>query len=278
MFPETSSPSAHPRRKKKDSAYFQQKLHRTEFLFFLGIASLQKNYCPFDRQPMKLHELGRCARHAKCIFSVGPGAPFSKRHVCGVPSFSRGRDNLQPRPPAAAQPKFGSKNLRFFLPSPESLFDRCMCATTHEKHTGHLFSTNFAKKGHFVVLEVFVQKLAKLGRVAGHVAACRWARRWACRNMSWCASLGMSQHVAACHSTFGICLGMSQHVVPLFGRVATFRWGLGDFLAKNFVLGLASAPPCFSDRPRAHKRPEVSVFFCQKGIGRKEGIPHSNES
>ena len=44
-------------------------------------------------------------------------------------------------------------------------------------------------------------------------------------------------------------------------------WGLREwtffkyqhFLAKNSVLGLASAPPCFSDRPRAHKPPEVSV-------------------
>ena len=210
-----------------------------------------------------------CKACPNLFFQWAPGAPFSKRRVCGVPSLSRGRDNLQPRPPAAAQPKFGSKNLRFFLLSQESPFDKCMCATTPEKHTGHLPSTNFNKKKRAIL----------------------WFWKFLCKNWpNWGVSLGMSQHVAAaCRSMSRrfLCasLGMSQHVAPLlasvaghvaacratFGRVATFRWGLGEFLAKISVLGLASAPPCFSDSPRAHKRPEVSVFFCQRGIGRKEG-------
>ena len=112
-----------------------------------------------------------------------------------------------------------------------------------------------------MVLEVFVQKLAKLGR------------RWACRSMS----LGMSQHVAAifvrvvghvaaCRSTFGIsrraCRSMSCH----FWACCDTSLGPGRISGQNLRFsGLASAPPCFSDSPRAHKRPEASVFCCQKG-------------
>ena len=209
----------------------------------------------------------------KFIFSVGPGAPFSKR-VCGVPSFSRGRDNLQPRPPpAAAQPKFGSKNPWFFLPSPKSPFDKCMCATTPEKtHRAFVFN-KFCKKGHFVVLEVFVQKLAKLGR-AGHVAACRWA----CRSMS----LGMSQHVAAmfvrvaghvaaCRSTFGICRWACRSISCHFWACCDISLGSGRISGQNLSFLAWPAPLRVFRTARAHKRPEVSVFFAKGEWGLKEG-------
>ena len=176
-------------------------------------------------------------------------------------------------PHAVAQPKFGSKNLRFFLPFPE------LCPNTPEKHTGHLPSTNFAKKA-ILVLEVFVRKLGKLGRVAGHVAACRSMSRH-----FWHASLGMSQHVAACRGDFcarrwacrsmslhfsHLSLGMSQHFVPLLGVLRHFAGVWANFWPKSQFSGLASAPPCFSDSLRAQTSGGFSVFF-QRGIGLKEG-------
>ena len=72
----------HTHAENKDLTYFLQLLLSDEysyieqnFCFFLGIASLQKKDCPFDRQPMKLQELGRCARHAQIYFFSGPWRP-----------------------------------------------------------------------------------------------------------------------------------------------------------------------------------------------------------
>ena len=209
----------------------------------------------------------------KFIFSVGPGAPFSKR-VCGVPSFSRGRDNLQPRPPpATAQPKFGSKNLRFsFLPQNLRLTNVC-AQPPPKKHTGHLFSTNFAKKAILWFWKFLCKNwpnwacrwacrsmlLGMSQHVAGHVAACRGdscARRWACRSMSL--------------HFWHLSLGMSQHFVPLLGVLRHFAGVWANFWPKSKFSGLASAPPCFSDSPCAQTSRGFSVF-CQRGIGLKEG-------
>ena len=118
----------------------------------------------------------------------------------------------------------------------------------------------------------------------GQIGACRWACRSmsqhvaghvaACRSMS----LGMSQHVAACRwacrsmSRRFLCasLGMSQHFVPLLGVLRHFAGVWANFWPKSQFSGLASAPPCFSDSPRAQTSGGFSVFR-QRGIGLKEG-------
>ena len=143
------------------------------------------------------------------------------------------------------------------------------CAQTPpKKHTGHLPSTNFAKKAILWFWKFLCENWANWGVSLGmsqHVAACRHF---------WHASLGMSQHVAAifCARRWA-CRSMSQHVAPLFasvaghvaafratfGRFATFRWGLGEFLAKISVFGPGQRPSVFFGQPA---RTNVRRFQC----------------
>ena len=147
------------------------------------------------------------------------------------------------------------KTLGFsFLPQNLRLTNVC-AQPPPKKHTGHLFSTNFAKKkkpvcgsGRFCakISQIGVSLGMSLGmsqHVAGHVAACRGdfcARRWACRSMSL--------------HFWHLSLGMSQHFVPLLGVLRHF----------------AGVWANFSDSPRAQTSGGFSVF-CQRGIGLKEG-------
>ena len=95
MLAETSSPSAHPRRKTGDSVLLLQLLlsdkcscTAQELLFFLGIAGLQRQDCPSDGQSMNHQEPWKiCKACPNLFFLWGPSAPFSKRPVCGDPKL-----------------------------------------------------------------------------------------------------------------------------------------------------------------------------------------------
>ena len=100
MLAETSSPSAHPRRKTGDSVFLLQLLLSDkcsctgqELLFFLGIASLQRQDCPSDGQPMNLQKPWKmCKACPSFDFSVAlaprlANAPFVETR----PLSSRGK-------------------------------------------------------------------------------------------------------------------------------------------------------------------------------------------
>ena len=222
---------------------------------------------------MKLQELGRCARHAQIYFFQWALAPrlanaFVESRVLaeGVTICSQGHPLQRPNQNLAP------KTLGFsFLPQNLRLTNVC-AQPPPKKHTGHLFSTNFAKKAILWFCKFLCKNWPNWGVSLGmsqHVAACRWA----CRSMS----LGMSQHVAACRGDFcarrWACRSMSQHVAPLlasvaghvaafratFGRVATFRWGLGEFLAKISVFWPGQRPSVFFGQPA---RTNVRRFQC----------------
>ena len=75
----------------------QMQLHRAELLFFRGIASLQRQDCPSDGQPMNLQEPWKmCKACPNLFFLWGPSAPFSKRPVCGDPTLDTAKKNSQP--------------------------------------------------------------------------------------------------------------------------------------------------------------------------------------
>ena len=192
--------------------------------------------------------------------------------ICSQGPLQRPNQNLAP------------KTLGFsFLP--QNLCLTNVCAQPPPKNTpGTCFQQILQKKAILWFWKFLCKNEPKSQRVA--------AWRWACRSMS----LGMSQHVAACRGDFcarrWACRSMSQHVAPLLASVAghvaacraTFSaccdisLGPGRFSGKKLCFGPSQCPSVFFGPPARAQTSGGSVFFCQKGIGRKGGIPHSNES
>ena len=95
--PQTREKKKKKRKKKKKNRGFsiltttllsdKYRYIEQELLFF-GISRLQQKDCPYDGQPMKHWEPYKTCKAYPYVFSLqGPSAPFSKRPVCGFPTF-----------------------------------------------------------------------------------------------------------------------------------------------------------------------------------------------